>query len=157
MRKSVGTCVHCSRTRTLEARRLCSTCYRDPAIRDQYPPLPRTDPPRPARCLACDADPDAGTQGPRGRGLCPRCYRDPETRALYPVLRHHGTMHVPHQDDPTEEELDRLIAERSINLPDWFIREQRSAFAASTLNEPPQRFSLPRKWRSIGRIRVTRY
>lgn len=50
--------------------------------------------------------------------LCPKCHADPRIRKIHaeaPKL----------SDDPTEEELDRLIEymSRPEHLPDWYVRD----------------------------------
>lgn len=43
------------------------------------------------------------------RGLCNRCYKNKRIRDLYPVLTE--------EPEPTQEELDRIIAEQEQTLP----------------------------------------
>lgn len=68
----------------------------------------------------------------RGRGLCTRCYEDRAVRDLYP-RRKSGPKDCdtpPVDDEPTEAELDALIAEQLKRLPVWWdedCRAQREA------------------------------
>ena len=53
------------------------------------------------------------------RRLCVRCYRTPGVKELYSSAS--ADYH-----EPTEEELDAMIAEQMRNLPDWWDRESRA-------------------------------
>ena len=52
----------------------------------------------------------------RSRGLCWPCYETPEISRLYP----------PPSIEPTEEELDAMIAEQMKCRPAWWDRETRA-------------------------------
>lgn len=51
----------------------------------------------------------------RPRGLCWRCYYAPGVKALYPSTSKHAPGK---RDEPTEAELDQMIAEQMRCLPD---------------------------------------
>ena len=53
----------------------------------------------------------------RPRGLCWTCYYKPGVRDLYPA-----TGKFAPKPEPTEEELERMIAEQSQSLPSWWDR-----------------------------------
>lgn len=55
---------------------------------------------------------------PRRRGLCERCYGDKDVRRLY--RRADGRYD---QCEPTEAELERMIAEQMANLPAWWPKD----------------------------------
>jgi hypothetical protein len=57
----------------------------------------------------------------RPRGLCWACYYTPGVKELYPV-----TSKFAPRDEPTEAELEAMIAEqmRPENLPDWWEAER---------------------------------
>lgn len=61
-----------------------------------------------------------------GRGLCQRCHKNPEIREAHEPIRNCATGR-----EPTDEELEAIIAEQMANLPDWWNdsseRELRSA------------------------------
>ena len=61
--------------------------------------------------------------GYQARGLCWRCYRDLTVRRLYPQ----DPRAKRPEHEPTEEELEALIAEQSKpeNLPGWWPEESR--------------------------------
>lgn len=52
----------------------------------------------------------------RRRGLCNRCYQIPSIRTQY-------TPDKPRPHEPTEAELDVMIAEQMANLPPWWHDE----------------------------------
>lgn len=57
----------------------------------------------------------------KARGLCNVCYADRAVRQMYKSQRPAWS-----RDEPTEEQLDALIAERMQNLPKWWhISEKR--------------------------------
>ena len=60
----------------------------------------------------------------RPRGLCWSCHRNTAIRALYPI----ESKYAPKRE-PTEAELDLLIAERMRNLPKWWNRSGKLAEA----------------------------
>ncbi len=88
-----------------------------------------------SKCYHCQSD--SGCRPPRG--LCWRCYRNPEIKNRF-GLRKPGPKTGEIEDeaelvddglDPTEEELEAMIAEQLQSLPDWYdedtarLREQR--------------------------------
>jgi hypothetical protein len=73
----------------------------------------------PARCLHC-----GGPTGVNGRrGLCRPCYNTPGVRKLYRRDKRCGGL----GREPTEEELDAMIAEqmRPENLPSWWHNDAK--------------------------------
>ncbi len=72
-------CKHCQKKRCIIARGLCFVCYRDIALRIQYPPTPARPLSARKMCVHCGKKP-----GGRPRGLCWSCYYTPEIVALYP-------------------------------------------------------------------------
>lgn len=60
----------------------------------------------------------------RPRGLCWNCYYTPGVKALYPV-----TSKFAAKPEPTEAELDAMIAEQSKpeNLPSWWNEDKCQA------------------------------
>ena len=70
-----------------------------------------------ALCLFCGK-----RQGGKGRGLCARCYATPAVLARFPdgrTLRRYEAA----SDEPTEEELERIIAEQMKRLPFWWPKD----------------------------------
>jgi len=61
------------------------------------------------RCLHC------GVRKAKARGLCEHCYENREIRAQYPTL--YPGNYCAGGNEPTEEELDVLIAERLPTMP----------------------------------------
>jgi hypothetical protein len=57
----------------------------------------------------------------RPRGLCIVCYYTPEILALYPST----SKFAPGKPEPTEAELDAMIATQMQCLPDWWGEESR--------------------------------
>lgn len=49
------------------------------------------------------------------RGLCRGCFGDPVIRAKFPPKNAGGICH-----EPTEEEVEAIVAEQYNNLPDWW-------------------------------------
>jgi hypothetical protein len=72
-------------------------------------------------CLHC-----ARTMGRLyARGLCSKCYRVRTVRALYPPRGEAGRAGAKgYEPEPTEAEVDALVAEQMANLPDWWSREE---------------------------------
>lgn len=54
----------------------------------------------------------------QSRGLCWGCYGKPKVRDLYPSGGCGDG-----QGEPTQEEVDRMVAEGLANLPDWWQRD----------------------------------
>src|SRR5262245_53355181 len=66
--------------------------------------------------------------GNYGRGLCYSCYRKPEVKVQYPPMPHRDRVRKdqhPNDYEPTEEELDAVIAEQLANLPPWWQTDVR--------------------------------
>ena len=92
-------------------------------------------------------------QGNRGRNLCNICYKDRAIRALYPVR--------PHPDhEPTQEEVDRIVAEQLAHLPSWWHREPSEGKHAMQLIQADRtpgirviKIRLARKMKPTGRRR----
>jgi hypothetical protein len=61
----------------------------------------------------------------RSRGLCGTCHKDREIRALYPTAYVYSerAANLSTHREPTEAELDAIIAEQSQHLPDWWDTE----------------------------------
>lgn len=81
-----------------------------------------------------------GIQLPRGagRGLCERCYKTPEVRARHPSLAGGPARPRPApRGEPTEAELDALIAEQMARLPEWWGREARKMKGRAPRPEDP--------------------
>lgn len=57
----------------------------------------------------------------RPRGLCTQCYKNLDVRQLYPTAKNYTVKYG--LKEPTEEELETLIAEQMRNLPAWWGRE----------------------------------
>lgn len=66
----------------------------------------------------------------RPLGLCWTCYYMPAVRQLYPS----ESIYTRHYDEPTEEELDAIIAEQRESLPAWWDKadDQRPAGESRT-------------------------
>ena len=63
----------------------------------------------------------------RQRGLCWKCNADPVVRAKFPPDKRGRRTGQKYHDDPTEEELDAIIAEQLRNLPPWWGQERGNA------------------------------
>jgi hypothetical protein len=64
-----------------------------------------------------------------GRGLCGRCYYEPGLREQYPLLPHPKRPIEATQckdDGLTAEDVERIVAEQSACLPDWFYQDMRA-------------------------------
>lgn len=76
--------------------------------------MPRSNNPDRLPCLHCGRNKSVT----RVRGLCSKCYDDRDVRAQYPDGRS-----APREDDPSEAELEALIAEQMQRLPKWWAAE----------------------------------
>lgn len=72
-------------------------------------------------CLHCHQTKDLA-----GRGLCHSCYGKKGVRCEYPPLNGRGGGNYAHRTEPTEEELEAMIAEQMKNLPPWWEKERRA-------------------------------
>lgn len=64
------------------------------------------------------------------RGLCFACYFDPAVRKLYPSISAYApNCAKPNEGEPTEAELDAIIAEQMRCLPPWWKGEQARVMA----------------------------
>lgn len=54
------------------------------------------------------------------RGLCYAHYYDKEVRAMYAPVARTADGRLATDPEPTEAELDLMIAEQMMNLPDWW-------------------------------------
>jgi hypothetical protein len=54
------------------------------------------------------------------RGLCWKCGSKPAIRDQYPLIRKKYDL-----DDPTAEELERMVAEQAAKLPAWWDAEEK--------------------------------
>ena len=108
----LANCLHCGREIVAAPRRrgLCWTDFHDLAIRRLYPApvVVRKD-----RCRVC------GRGKLYARGLCKECHRDPEIRAEFPPKIGAGCGPRAARE-PTEAELDELIAVQLTCLPSWW-------------------------------------
>lgn len=59
----------------------------------------------------------------RPRGLCWHCYYTPGVRALYPSTNKYAPHAARGITEPTEAELEAMIAEQMACLPDWWHKE----------------------------------
>lgn len=57
-----------------------------------------------------------------GNGLCKRCRHDADVCRLYGLT-------LPPSENPTEEELNAMIAERMKDLPPWWRKEAKEELA----------------------------
>lgn len=64
----------------------------------------------------------------RPRGLCSQCYYAPGVRDMYPV-----TSKFAPSFEPTEAEVERVVAEQYANLPDWWDKESRRQYESEGL------------------------
>lgn len=61
-----------------------------------------------------------------GRGLCTPCHKNLEIRDQYPLLRPRNSSDDRDREyEPTEAELDALIAEQMRCLPAWWVAEEQ--------------------------------
>jgi hypothetical protein len=80
----------------------------------------------PGACRHCEKP--LGRRCGAGRGLCWTCYRLPDVRAQYcryvagPRVGG-GKRERPEEDEPTAEEIERMVAEQMANLPAWWDEE----------------------------------
>lgn len=104
-------CRHCGRGR---GHRSGCTATRPAAPKPKVVPAPEPNqaPRRP--CRHCKDNPE----GFGCRGMCWKCYKDPKVRTLYP-----GCKYRPSGPEPTEAELEGMIAEQMANLPKWWGRD----------------------------------
>jgi predicted amidophosphoribosyltransferase len=108
--KQSPNCLHCGSDRP-HCRNLCWACYKKPEIRAAYPPLRIIANPRRTRqprgpCAHC------GERIAWARGICHRCYDVTAIRVLYG--RGHASV------EPTEADLERIIAIQMQKLPKWW-------------------------------------
>lgn len=75
---------------------------------------------KPGTCLHCNQP-----RAISGRGLCTTCYTTPAIRRLYPVIERG---HIPRYREPTEEEVEAMVAEQMKNLPAWWGKSGAAAF-----------------------------
>lgn len=62
----------------------------------------------------------------RSRKLCYGCFQNTDIRELYPRSKRGGvggTNGKPKNEEPTEEELEAIIAEQMKRLPKWWYRD----------------------------------
>lgn len=87
------------------------------------------------------------------RKLCRACHRKPDVREQYSSRQ--GPLPPP--PEPTEAELEAMIARRMRNLPAWFIRENEMrgrsleadiAYSTERAEYARNRFRMPRQWRA---------
>lgn len=114
-------CRHCHEHVCNAGRGLCRRCYSDLSIREQYKRLDWQRGSDKPRCRHCGIW--AGLSNKRW--LCGPCFRDRSIRDLYPLsLRAIKTRPVrtdPYHE-PTEAELEVIIAEQMKCLPEWWKR-----------------------------------
>jgi hypothetical protein len=99
---------------------MCSTCGAQPACprSKKFPGLCFACRPAPAKvCRHCRRSAVS-----RPRGLCWGCYYAPGVKDLYPPNSKFAKNHE--RREPTEAELDALIAEQMANLPEWWDDEK---------------------------------
>jgi hypothetical protein len=66
----------------------------------------------------------------RSRGLCYTCYDDPEIRVLYDLAT--KPCH-----EPTQEEVDRIVAEQmALPIPEWWEQETERPDSSRTAVKP---------------------
>jgi hypothetical protein len=70
---------------------------------------------RKAPCLHCGL-----RTGTRPRGLCPKCYDIGSVRERYPSASNYAP-----RPEPTEAEIEAMVAEQMACLPPWWDRETR--------------------------------
>ena len=104
-------CIHCKIRDGTAYKGLCHKCYDDKDIRKIYPPNKKPVDPKYA-CVNCKI------RKGKIRNLCNKCYEDRDIRKLYPKKTY--TKGVEKYEDPTQEELDKMIAEQMANLPSWW-------------------------------------
>jgi hypothetical protein len=95
---------------------------------------------KPLRCRNCDKD-----KRLYARGLCRHCYTDPDVRNSCDVLTP-GMFEGQHTTEPTEEELDQLIAEQMQNLPPWWREDAQCARQSWRVPVAGRRF----RWNGIA-------
>ena len=69
----------------------------------------------------------------QARRLCSRCYLMPEVRERYGKLK---TLPPPPRPEPTEAELDAMIAEQMANLPPWWNEDAAGVEGLKKVRQP---------------------
>ena len=67
-------------------------------------------------CLHCGL-----TRRLKGRSLCPSCYQRPGVKEQYQLVK---KSYRPKGYEPTEEELNVMIAEQLQRKPRWYVEEE---------------------------------
>lgn len=83
-----------------------------------------------AKCKHCSRD-----WYIKAKGLCERCYANPQIRVLYPNLKGRTGRRTDLRREPTEDELDAIIAAQMKRLPRWWYNDTPACERSNNVKE----------------------